>query len=163
MDVDGTLTDGSINIGVNGELYKTFNVKDGLGLKNLSNHGVILAIITGRYSDIVQYRANELGINEVYQNVSDKLSVLKSLEIKYKLTPEEIAYIGDDINDLPSLRYAGLSFAPNDAVEEVLNIVKIKLTRCSGHGAVRECTDYIIKLNNGDVWYENNLCNSSKV
>ena len=105
MDVDGTLTDGKIYLGNDGEELKAFNVKDGLGINLLHREGIIPAIITGRKSEIVNIRARELRIEEVYQGVKDKLAVYKHLKEKYGL---QIAYVGDDLNDLPIMEEVSL-------------------------------------------------------
>ena len=139
MDVDGTLTDGKIYIGSQGEVMKAFNVKDGYAIKHiLPEMGIIPVIITGRTSAIVEYRARELDITELYQGVTDKLAQLKKLAEKYQLTKDQIAYIGDDVNDLECIKYCGFSACPNDAVEEVKRCVSYVCSVFGGGGAVRE-------------------------
>lgn len=138
MDVDGTLTDGKIYMGNNGEVMKAFDVKDGCGIKDiLPTLGIIPVIITGRMSQIVENRAKEIGITELYQGVRDKLSVLKSIAEKYHAMPEEIAYIGDDINDLECIKYCGFTACPADAIEEVKNVVDYVCEFDGGRGSVR--------------------------
>jgi len=144
MDVDGTMTDGKIYIGCNGELAKAFNVKDGQGIALLKNAGIITAIITARTSEIVRRRAEELHIDEVWQGVSDKKAILRMLCGKYGLSGDEAAYIGDDIGDLPALRFAGSSFCPADAVMEVKKVAKTILPSNGGNGAVRDAADRIL-------------------
>lgn len=139
MDVDGTLTDGSIFVGSNGEMIKAFNVKDGYGIARiLPKMGIIPVIITGRESEIVKRRAQELGITHLYQGVSDKLSVLKEIAFEAKVSPEEIAYIGDDLNDLECIEYCGATACPADSVTDVLREVDYICTANGGRGAVRE-------------------------
>lgn len=145
MDVDGTLTDGKIYISPRGEEFKAFNVQDGLGIKLLRERGIIPVIITGRNSEIVRIRAAELGIDEVYQGVDDKLAVYRGLKEKYSLADEEVAYIGDDLNDLPLINLAGLSFAVADAVQAVKEKVSFVTTRNGGEGAVREAIEVILQ------------------
>src|SRR5699024_6344787 len=99
MDVDGTLTDGKINISENGEIFKSFSVKDGYGIKLLIEHNIIPVIITGRKSKIIELRAQELHILEVYQDIADKKLKLMEVATKYDLDLSQIAYIGDDLND----------------------------------------------------------------
>lgn len=112
MDVDGTLTDGRIYVGAQGEVMKAFDVRDGYAIAHvLPVHGIVPVIITGRSSEIVVQRAKELKITELYQGVSDKLAKLQKAAAKYGATPEEIAYIGDDLNDLPCIR-TGLKKIP---------------------------------------------------
>lgn len=150
MDVDGTLTDGKIHLSAQGELFKSFHAKDGYGITQiLPACGVIPAIITGRRSEIVARRAEELRIADVYQGVSDKRGALEQLAVKYDLMPEEIAYIGDDLNDVPALGFCGLVFAPADAAAEFAAQVDVVLTKDGGAGAVRECTEYLRDYNRG--------------
>ena len=113
--MDGVLTDGSLNIGAEGELFKAFNARDGLGLSCLLRSGVRVAIITGRKSAIIHRRAEELGITELYEGIKDKRKILAYLAAAGGLGQDEIAYMGDDLNDLPALLYAGLACAPADA------------------------------------------------
>lgn len=142
MDVDGTLTDGKIYMGENGETMKAFNIKDGYAIAHmLPEMGIIPVIITGRESKIVANRAKELGITELYQGVSDKLAPLKKVAEKYNATPEEIAYIGDDLNDLECIEYCGFSACPADAVEEVQANCDYVCKTIAGEGAVRELID----------------------
>lgn len=144
MDVDGTLTDGKIHIGPNGEDMKSFNVKDGYGIAQiLPKHNVIPVIITGRESEIVKFRANELNIKYLFQGVSDKLSLLKSLSQQLNVNPEEIAYIGDDLNDLDCIDYCGITACPNDSVSQVLSTVDYISAENGGNGAVRDFIDYL--------------------
>ena len=145
-DVDGTLTDGHIYVGENGEVMKAFNVKDGYAIvKTLPEHQIVPVIITGKTSEIVKKRAAELKISEVYQNVSDKLPLLKEIAEKYGVSPDEVAYIGDDVNDLDCIGWCGVSACPSDAVEEVLSKVDFICKREGGKGAVREFIDWIVK------------------
>lgn len=141
MDVDGTLTDGKIYMGANGELMKAFDVKDGYAIVHLKEKGIEPVIITGRESSIVQSRAKELHITELYQGVRNKLEKLKQVADQYGLRLEEIAYIGDDLNDLDCIRVCGLTACPEDAVEEVKENVSYVCTRQGGRGAVREFID----------------------
>ncbi|MCR1959790.1 3-deoxy-D-manno-octulosonate 8-phosphate phosphatase [Thomasclavelia cocleata] len=143
MDVDGTLTDGKIYISDQGEVMKAFNVKDGYGIVNLKDHGVIPVIITGRKSMILEKRAEELRINELYQGIGNKIIKLKEVANKYGLSFNEIAYIGDDLNDLDCIKYCGLTACPNDAVIEIKKEVNYICKNNAGHGAVREFIDYM--------------------
>lgn len=146
MDVDGTLTDGRIYIGSAGEMMKAFDVKDGYGIVQLRNKGVIPVIITGRQSEIVKCRAEELGITERHQGVADKLQKLKEVAERYGCTQDEIAYIGDDLNDLECIQYCGITACPADAVAEVKAAVGYVCKNEGGRGAVREFTQRIIKM-----------------
>ena len=115
MDVDGTLTDGKIYVGPQGEVMKAFHVRDGYRLAQCPQRGIITAIITGRASEIVTYRSRELHISEVYQGVGDKRPVLDELMERYQCAPEEVLYIGDDCNDLTCMEVCGISACPSDA------------------------------------------------
>ena len=141
MDVDGTLTDGKIYMGENGEVMKAFNVKDGYAIAHmLPEMEIIPVIITGRKSKIVENRAKELGITELYQGVGDKLAQLKKVAEKYNAAPEEIAYIGDDLNDLECIEYCGFTACPKDACEVVKNKVDCVCSVDGGNGVIREIT-----------------------
>lgn len=145
MDVDGTLTDGKVYIGPRGEEFKAFNIKDGLGIKLLKEKGVIPVIITGRNSKIVSVRANELGIEEVWQGVEDKLNTYHNLTEKYKINDQEVAFIGDDLNDLPLINKVGLSFSVADAVKAVREKADYVTKKNGGEGAVREAIEIILQ------------------
>ncbi len=145
MDVDGTLTDGHIYISSQGECMKAFQAKDGYGIVMLRKAGLIPVIITGRQSQIVEFRAGELGIQHIYQNAGDKLDALQDVMEQLNVSCEEIAYIGDDLNDLPIMKKVGMVFAPADCHEDIKPYVDILLTKEGGKGAVRECTDLILQ------------------
>lgn len=146
MDVDGTLTDGRIIIGSDGTEYKCFNVKDGLGIKKLIGHEIVPVIITGRKSTIVELRCKELGITEVHQQIDNKLSQLKLLMQKYNVTFREIAFIGDDVNDVEAMKQCHVRFAVADAVQEVKSIATHLTSRNGGQGAVREAIDLLLSV-----------------
>lgn len=146
MDVDGTLTDGKIYMGENGEVMKAFNIKDGYAIANmLPEMGIIPVIITGRKSKIVENRARELGINDLYQGIGNKLAQLKKVAEKYEVSPEEIAYIGDDLNDLECIEYCGFSACPANAMIEIRNKSHYVCKTIAGEGSVREFTEKIAK------------------
>ena len=145
MDVDGTLTDGGIYMGQDGEEMKRFNVKDGYAIHNiLPKYNVIPVIITGRKSRIVENRCKELGIKRVVQGsinkVEDMLQILKQERIEL----EETAYIGDDLNDYECMQMVGVRGCPNDAVKEIKEISDYIATAIGGNGAVREFIEWII-------------------
>lgn len=144
MDVDGTLTDGKIYYGNDGELFKAFDVRDGYRLVKCEEYGIITAIITGKTSKIVEGRARDLKIKEVHQGVSNKIEVLKTLINKYNLDKSQVAYIGDDVNDIECMQYCGFSACPSDAIDEVKNTVDYVCKNIGGYGAVRELIDRII-------------------
>ena len=146
MDVDGTLTDGRIYIGPQGEVMKAFDVRDGYAIVHiLPQLGITPAIITGRSSAIVEQRAKELKITELYQGVTDTLAKLKEVAAKFGASADEIAYIGDDLNDLSCIRYCGITACPADAIPEVLDTVDYACKHDGGRGAIREYIDYLKK------------------
>jgi 3-deoxy-D-manno-octulosonate 8-phosphate phosphatase (KDO 8-P phosphatase) len=144
MDVDGTLTDGFIIIDSNGVETKHFNVKDGMGITLANEAGLLTGIISSRSSTIVEKRALELKINIVKQGCKDKVKAFKDILDQFNLVAEDAAYIGDDINDLDVCMIAGVSFAVNDAADELKSVVDYVLAKNGGHGAVREAICNII-------------------
>lgn len=145
MDVDGTLTDGKIYMGHRGEVCKEFNIKDGYGIHDILLPKCITPIIiTGRESDIVLNRCKELGVDKVYQGVSDKLNKLKEVCTDLK----RVAYIGDDINDLYCMKAVkeagGVTGCPADAVDEIKEISYFVAYHNGGDGAVREFIEFIV-------------------
>lgn len=149
MDVDGTLTDGRINMGPNGELFKSFNIRDGYGINEmLPANGIVPAIITGRASQIVANRAAELHITELYQGKHDKLDTLLALLDKYNCTRDNVAYIGDDILDIVCMKECAIVGCPADACREVKNMAHYICEAKGGDGAVREFIEHIIDHNN---------------
>jgi len=144
MDVDGTLTDGKIYMGHNGEVCKAFNIKDGCGIHDIAiPAGITPVIITGRKSDIVLNRCRELGITEIYQGVSNKIEKLLSITSDFST----VAYIGDDINDLSCMiavkDAGGIIGCPKDAVHKVLEIVDYVSDHNGGDGAVRDFIEWL--------------------
>lgn len=145
LDVDGVLTDGRIIYDNNGIESKAFNVRDGHGLKMLQRAGVRIGIITGRESAIVTHRAQELGIEFVYQGAKDKLVPYQQIMAVTGFSDENVAYVGDDVVDLPILRRVGCSFTVADACAEVKPHVDY-ITNCAGGcGAVREICDMLLR------------------
>jgi 3-deoxy-D-manno-octulosonate 8-phosphate phosphatase (KDO 8-P phosphatase) len=145
LDVDGVMTDGRIIYDNDGGETKTFDVKDGHGLKLLQRAGIQVGIITGRQSAVVARRAAELGIELVYQGVKDKRLPFNEILKQLALTPEEIAYVGDDIVDLPVMRQVGFAATVADAVDDVKPFADMVTKRSGGRGAVREICDFILK------------------
>jgi 3-deoxy-D-manno-octulosonate 8-phosphate phosphatase (KDO 8-P phosphatase) len=145
LDVDGVLTDGRIHIDNSGVETKTFDVTDGHGLKMLQRGGVEVGIVTGRSSEVVQHRVRELGIAEVHQGAKDKLSVVREILARKGLTPDQVAYVGDDVIDLPVLLQVGLAVSVPSASDDVLSRVHWVTRREGGRGAVREVCDAILK------------------
>ena len=146
MDVDGTLTDGKIYMGAGGELCKAFNIKDGYAINEmLPAHGIVPAIITGRTSAIVENRARELHITELHQGKHDKLDTLLALIEKYHCTPEQVAYIGDDVLDLVCMRHCGVVGCPADACRQVKEVAHYVCQARGGDGAVREFVEWLLE------------------
>ena len=144
MDVDGTLTDGKIYMGNDGELMKAFSIKDGCGIHDiLIPNGILPVIVTGRRSKIVENRCQELGIENIYQGIKNKTDFIRDM-IK---DLSEVAYIGDDINDLSAMlmikEAGGRIGCPKDAVDRVTEISDFVSSRCGGDGAVREFIEWI--------------------
>ncbi len=145
LDVDGCLTDGSITYTQNGDEIKSFNVKDGLAIATWIKLGKKVAIITGRKSNIVQRRANELQIQHLYQGIREKKEQLQYILKEENLKYEQVAAIGDDLNDYLMLQSAGISFTPQNGVDDIKDIVDVVLSKNGGDGAVREMIEYIIQ------------------
>ena len=145
FDVDGVMTDGSLTFDENGVEYKTFNAKDGQGIVNLKNAGIITAIITARENGTVKHRFENLGMTRLFQGQKDKLKAMKQLLEDYNLDFSQVAYMGDDLPDIPVLKEVGLGCCPNDAVEEVREIATFISSKNGGRGAVREMCDLIFK------------------
>ena len=145
FDVDGVLTDGGIYIGPEGELFKPFFCRDGLDITLAHRAGLKTAIITGRESEHLRYRANELHITEVYQGNLDKRAAYADLKAKLGLADEEIAYFGDDLVDLPIMGQVGFPAAVADAVQEVREVAVLQSDYPGGHGAVRQLIEFILK------------------
>ncbi len=148
FDVDGVLTDGSLYFTGKGDAMKTFNVHDGLGISFLKKAGIELAIITGRKSKIVVQRAAGLGIKHVYQNAMKKIKPYEELLTKLHLTDDEVAYVGDDLLDLPLIRRAKLGVIVANAPDYVKEHANYVTEKVGGHGAVREVCDLILKAHN---------------
>ena len=144
LDVDGTMTDSHITYSEQGDEIKSFNVKDGLAIASWRKLGKQVAIITGRSSSIVARRAKELHIEHFYQGIDNKKEVLESLLEKLDLTMENVAAIGDDLNDLQMLKAAEVSFVPRDASAYVDKIATVVLSKRGGDGAVREMIEHLI-------------------
>lgn len=145
FDVDGVLTDGSLFIGDGGEEYKAFNSRDGHGMKMLQRSGVAIGIITGRTSDVVRHRMDSLGIQHVYQGQLDKLPAFEELTARLDLSAEQVAYVGDDVVDLPILIRAGLAIAVQDAHEMVKQHCHWVTPNPGGRHAARDVCELIMQ------------------
>lgn len=146
MDVDGTLTDGGIYMGDDGEIMKRFDVKDGYAIRVLlPQMGVIPIIITGRQSEIVFRRCKELGIKRIVQGSTDKWPQLRMIMEEEQIALEEVAYIGDDLNDFECMSKVGVKGCPSDAANEIKEISDYVTEHVGGKGAVREFVEWINK------------------
>ncbi len=145
LDVDGVLTDGRVVLDDRGVETKAFDVRDGHGLKLLQRAGVEVGFVTGRRSRVVEHRARELGVREVHQRVLNKVEVVRSILERKGLTPEKVAYVGDDLVDLPVLTQVGVGITVADAPPYVRERVHWVTSRPGGRGAVREVCEAILK------------------
>ncbi len=145
LDVDGVLTDGSIIVGNSDQELKVFNIQDGFGIKLAQNCGIQIGIITGRTSEAVEKRANELKIEILFQGYQDKLEAYEKIKNNFKLKDDQVAYIGDDLPDLKLMQKVGVSFAVINACDEVKHIADYVTQRPGGKGAVREMIELILK------------------
>ncbi|MCP4257645.1 MAG: HAD hydrolase family protein [Planctomycetes bacterium] len=152
IDVDGVLTDGTLVINGDGTESKSFNSLDGHGIRMWQRIGLKVALISGRASVPTQRRAEQLQIEYVFQDCHDKLPVFKDLLEQVGLSPDKVAYIGDDLMDLPVIRYTGFGITVANAVDEVKQYADYITTRPGGSGAVREVIEYILK--NSGRWQQ---------
>lgn len=150
MDVDGVLTDGRIVYGPGKSEWKFFDVKDGHGIKLMQRAGIRVGIITGRRSDVVARRSSELGVEFVFQGQFDKTEALSKIMKKTGFGWEKIAYVGDDIVDIPVMRRVGFAATVQDAVQEVKEVAHYVSQKPGGRGAIREIIEYILK--NRGLW-----------
>lgn len=148
-DVDGVLTDGSLTFDAHGVETKTFNVRDGLGVRLWQRSGRVLGIVTGRASSIVERRADELGIRMVMQAVGEKLPVVEELARREGVSLQEVAFVGDDLPDLPAIRTVGFGVAVADAAPELLESADYVTRARGGHGALREVVELLLKQSEG--------------
>ncbi len=151
LDVDGTLTDGGIYISENGDEMKKFNAKDGMGIKNLLNNGIEVGFISAAVSKkIVHHRAAMLGVKYCYAGSDDKLEILNTWLNELNLSYKDVAFIGDDTNDIRIMKQVGLSAAPSDAVNEVQAVAHMVLEKNGGQGCVREFIDRVFTKQHRD-------------
>lgn len=144
-DVDGVLTDAGMYYSENGDEWKKFNTRDGMGLKLLQKAGLITAIVTQERTKLVARRAEKLAIPELHQGIMDKLPVIRAMAERYGLTLRQVAYIGDDINDLEALTAVGWSASPADGMPVVRASVDYVCEKKGGEGAVREIVEMILE------------------
>ena len=147
MDVDGTLTDGGLCMNGDGGDFKCFNSKDGAGITALKASGVEIAFISGRFSKATEQRAGELGVKRVINGTADKLADLTAMAEELGIEASEVAFIGDDLQDLPCIKWAGLGIAVADSSPAVLSASDWVCPRRGGAGAVRDAMEHIAMLN----------------
>lgn len=138
IDVDGVLTDGGMYYSENGDELKKFNTRDGMGIQLLKENGVKIAIITKEKTRLIERRSKKLCVDDLFQGIENKLFALEELKNKYSLNYSDIAYIGDDINDIPILKKVGIAMCPNDAIIDVKKLCNYIAKRKGGEGVVRE-------------------------
>lgn len=149
LDVDGTLTDGGVYMdGLGGE-FKRFDVKDGMGIGLLMKGGVEVAFISGRYSAATEQRARNLGVARIFNGVKEKLPVLAAMAMELGISMDEVAFMGDDVNDVGCMEASGLAIAPSDAVRAAREAAGYVTSAMAGRGAVREAAEHILALNGG--------------
>ena len=151
MDVDGTMTDGTVYYSKNGEEFKRFSIRDGMGIGLLRMNGIVSAIMTSEDSPIVTARANKLKIDHVVLGSRNKKKDLTELAVRTGLTLEEIAFIGDDVNDIQAMQASGFSACPNNSVLNVKEIADYLCTQNGGDGAVRELAELILISQNKQI------------
>ena len=144
MDVDGVLTDGGVWWGPNGEEWKRFHFADIMGLSRARKAGMVIALISGENSPLVDRLANKLGISDVHKDCKDKASALRAFSERHELLLEQICFIGDDVNDMSALKIAGLSACPADARPSVREHCQVVTKLGGGNGAVREVVDMLL-------------------
>lgn len=144
MDVDGVMTDGKVTYSSDGNELKSFNIKDGVGIKRVQQAGIQTAIITGRVSPMVERRATELGINHLVQGREDKLTALRALLGTLQIELRNVAYMGDDLPDVDAIVSCGLGACPANAARDVLSKADWIASRNGGEGCVRELCDHIL-------------------
>ncbi|MFQ5802883.1 MAG: KdsC family phosphatase [Candidatus Methylomirabilales bacterium] len=145
LDVDGVLTDGGIVYGSEGLEVLTFHVRDGLALKVAQASGITVGLLSGRKSEALLRRAEELNLEEVHTGVEDKIGVYRQLLMRYRLNDPQVAYVGDDLPDLPLLRRVGLAITVADAPAEVRNAAHLVTSLAGGRGAVRETVEWLLR------------------
>jgi len=144
-DVDGVLTDAGMYYSESGDEWKKFNTRDGMGIKLLQRAGLITAIVTQERTRLVARRAEKLAIPELHQGVMDKLSVIRDMAERHGISLRQIAYIGDDVNDMEALKAVGFSAAPADGLPQVRKVVDYVCRLNGGEGAVRELAEMILQ------------------
>lgn len=150
-DVDGVLTDAGMYYSESGDEMKKFNTRDGMGIKLLQRAGIITAIVTQERTKLVAWRGEKLTIPEVHQGVMDKLSLVRDMAERHGLSMEQVAYIGDDVNDVATLEAVGFSATPADGMPQAVAVVDYVCEKKGGEGAVREIIEMILEAQDKSV------------
>jgi 3-deoxy-D-manno-octulosonate 8-phosphate phosphatase (KDO 8-P phosphatase) len=156
MDVDGTMTDSGVYYSRNGEELKRFSIRDGMGIELLHIGGIDIGIITSETSQIVTSRAAKLKINHVVLGSRNKKVSLSELSKKLSVPLKQIAFIGDDVNDIQAMKICGVSACPSDSAEEVKKVAVIQLTKPGGNGAIRELAEILLKSQDKSITLPDN-------
>lgn len=146
FDVDGVLTDGSIQIGTDGELLRTMNIKDGYAMKHARNQGFTICVISGGKNEGVRHRLKGLGITDIYLGCHDKVEQMEEFFDIYEINPEEVLYMGDDIPDLYPMQKVALPCCPQDAVAEIKEVSRYISHKKGGKGCVRDVIEQVLKV-----------------
>jgi 3-deoxy-D-manno-octulosonate 8-phosphate phosphatase (KDO 8-P phosphatase) len=144
-DVDGVLTDAGMYYSETGDEWKKFNTRDGMGIKLLQRIGIITAIVTQERTKLVARRAEKLAIPELHQGVMNKLAVIREMAVRHGFSLQQVAYIGDDVNDLEALKAVGFSASPADGLPAIVAAVDYVCRKKGGEGAVREIIEMILE------------------
>lgn len=154
-DCDGVLTDGGVYVGPTGELMKRFSIRDGMGVERLRDAGVVVGIVSGERSSALVARAEKLAIKELHLGIRDKLAVVDDLCERLGCSRDEVAYLGDDVNDVPVMRAVGFAGAPADALPQAREVADLVCAAPGGHGAFREFAEAVlIRLGRSENRYE---------
>lgn len=145
LDSDGVLTDGRIIVSSDGSEARSFDVRDGFGIRLGQSAGLSFGVISGRESRALTARAQDLGLDEVHQGAHDKLGLVREILDRRGLEPADVCFVGDDLIDLPAMRYCGLAIAPADAVDQVREVAHHVTESPGGRGAVREVVDMLLR------------------
>lgn len=146
FDVDGVLTDGTLQISTNGDLLRTMNIKDGFAMKHAMQKGLTVCVISGGYNEGVRHRLKGLGVTDIYLGCPDKVEQMKEFFDIYDIKPEEVLYMGDDMPDYYAMKKVGLPCCPQDAVAEIKEISRYISHKKGGKGCVREVIEQVMKV-----------------
>lgn len=146
FDVDGVLTDGSLQISTNGDLLRTMNIKDGFAMKHAMQKGFTVCVISGGYNEGVRHRLKGLGITDIYLGCPDKVEQMEEFFDIYDIKPEEVLYMGDDLPDYYAMQKVGLPCCPQDAAPEIKEVSRYVSHKKGGKGCVREVIEQVMKV-----------------